>query len=80
MKACRSGISIAKTMDQTASSTTATTKLSVTPTRTRSTTLIVPPRSSAWVRREKRRRTRETISPPTICAPATIAAASPAIP
>ena len=38
------------------------------------------PRIRASVRRLKKRRTRGTISPPTICAPATIAAARPAIP
>ena len=39
-----------------------------------------PPMSRALVRRPKRRRTRDTMSPPTIWTPATIAAARPAIP
>ena len=50
------------------------------PIRTSSTTVATPAMSRASVRRRNSRRTWVTLSPPTICAPATTAAARPAMP
>ena len=80
MNAWRSGPSTAKTKAHAASRSRATTKSLVSPSSTSRTTLSTPPMSRALVRRPKRRRTRDTMSPPTIWTPATIAAARPAIP
>ena len=55
-------------------------KLAVHPIRASTAAETVPNRIRAWVRRLKKRRTTGTIKPPRIWAPATIAAARPAIP
>ena len=80
MNAWRSGVVIAKIRHQTVMSASATTKLVVRPMSAISTTVSTPPRMSASVRRLKSRRILATVRPPRICAPATIAAARPAMP
>ena len=80
MNAWRSGPVSANTSAQIVSSTRATTKLAVSPIRTRSATFTAVPTSTASVRRRNSRRAFGTMRPPTICAPAKIAAARPAMP
>lgn len=68
---------MAPMMPQAVISAIATQKLSVSPMSTRNMTVRMPARMSASVRRLKNRRTRGTVSPPTICEPATTAANRP---
>ena len=76
--ACRIGMSAAKIRPQSARSTRASQNAFVKPSSTRITVLAIPPRISAVVRLRKSPRIQGAAYPPAICAPATIAAASPA--
>ena len=73
------GIEAAKISDQMMTRPITTQKFCRIPIRPRTTTPTVAVAISADVRRRKRPRMRGAASPPRICAPATIAAARPAI-
>jgi hypothetical protein len=79
MYACRIGIAAANSRPQTTIIASTPQKLSIVPIRPRVTTLSAARTMRPEVRRRKSRRIRGATSPPRICAPAAIAATSPAI-